>query len=700
MTDPARLQPCHLRFWCRVALCLTMLAPLLAQDPVAAGARQVLDISPGWRFVVGQHQRAEFPDYPDAGWQVVDLPHTWNALDGQDGGNNYRREIAWYRKRVDVPLGWAGKRIFVTFNGANTVADAFINGVPLGRHVGGYAAFTYDITEHVRPGAENVIAALVSNVPDRNIAPIFADFTFCGGLYRSVVLTATGTAHVSLTDFSSPGVYLRQQHVAKDRAEVQIRTLVRNDAAQAVAAALEIDIGDAEGASVAHVKRKLALGSFAEASDVEAVTIAQPRLWDGRRQPHLYTVAVRIVVDGVATDEVRQALGLRSFAMDPNLGFVLNGVPYDLHGASLHQGRWNKGFAIADADVDQDVGLLEEIGATFVRLAHYQHPQRTYQRCDQTGIVAWAELPCVLQVNPDARFTASCEHQLTELIRQNYNHPAICCWGLFNEIPTGKPELDLIARLVALAHAEDPDRPTTGASYQTGVAPLNHLTDVIAFNEYYGWFIPNYDLMSIWADRFHAVYPARPFGLSEYGVGASIRRHVEHPVQPTLSVFSIRNGPHSEEYMSMFHEAVWPQLAQRRFLWCKSLWTLCDFPSDAQATGDVSGICDMGLVTVDRAVKKDAFFYYKAQWSAEPFLYLAERRFTTRPRAQADITIYTNLAAVSATLNGAPLPPIVPQGGVARWRDIALQSGKNVVVASGSRAGGALLTDSVTWTAP
>ena len=688
----------HATCWISCVACWVVLLQGHAQE--VPPARQELNISSDWRFVIGEHDDAQIPGFVDSDWKVVQLPHTWNALDGQDGGSNYYRGRAWYRKRVVIPAAWGGKRIFLTFNGANSVADPFINGVPLGHHIGGYSAFTYDITDHVKIGVENVIAALVSNAYDQNIPPLNANFTFCGGLYRDVVLTATSTTHISLTDYSSPGIYITQKKVSEQHADLQIKTLVRNDSAQAMQGVLQLEVRDAQGRGIFAINRALALGAYGATTDVQEAGIESVHLWNGRLDPYLYAVSVRIRVGSTVVDELSQPLGLRTFRMDPGLGFFLNDKPYDLHGASLHQGRRDKGFAISDADVDQDVGLLEEIGATFVRLAHYQHPQRTYSRCDQAGILAWTEIPLCMQVSPDPRFTATCEHQLVELIRQNYNHPSICCWGVFNEIPNGKAEWALAKRLIEIAHEEDPGRPTTGASFLENHAEINHLTDLMGFNKYYGWFIPNYELLAPWFDRFHAEFPTRPCGVAEYGVGGSVRQHEENPQQPGLSLFTLINHPHSEEYLSKFHEAVWPQLASRRYLWCKAVWALCDYPSDNQTAGDEPGIVDMGLVTADRKIRKDAFFYYKAQWSTQPVLVLASRRFTSHPRGLADIVVYTNLPKVVVLVNGKPLADHAPQGGVVHWPDVTLGSGENVIEASGSRPGEPLISDRIVWNAP
>jgi beta-galactosidase len=659
-------------------------------------SRSVASLDMGWQFHLGNVSGAEQINFDDSSWNTVDVPHTWNNLDGQDGGSNYYRGIGWYRKHYTISDDLAGKELFLKFDGASLVTDLYVNGTFVGEHQGGFAAFVWDVTGYLNVGGDNVLAVKVNNAYNPAIPPLAGDFNVDGGIYRHVNLIATDPLHISLTDYASPGVYLTQTNVSAASADLETKTKLQNDDSVDRQATVLTTIADANGNVVTTLQNSLVLPAGTGTDVVQDTTIISPQLWNGRADPYLYQVSVQIIDtgSGVAVDEVDQPLGLRYFSIDPNNGFFLNGQYLDLHGANFHQDRLDKGWAISDDDQREDVGLIQEIGATFVRLSHYQHPPLTYDLLDQAGIVAWSEIPLVGQVNNSQAFFDNAKQQLVEMIRQNYNHPSVLFWGMYNEIPDNSVTQTLVAQLAALAHQEDTTRLTTGATFAADNAGINFLTDVIAFNRYFGWYYGHSSDFGPWADQFHATYPSRVMGISEYGAGASIYQHEENPPPPPPY------GPwHPEEYQDLFHEAYWSQLKTRPFLWAKSVWNMFDFAVDARNEGDTPGRNDKGLVTYDRQTKKDSFYWYKANWSSDPVLYITSRRYTDRPTNTVEVKIYSNFDSVELFVNGVSLGTLSSGDHIFRWTDVNLQPGDNFIQVVGTQ-GGDVYTDEVIWTAP
>jgi beta-galactosidase len=421
---------------------------------------------------------------------------------------------------------------------------------------------------------------------------------------------------------------------------------------------------------------------------VQSATLPSPHLWSGQRDPYLYAVAVRVSdAAGVVTDEVTQAFGVRSCALDPAQGFFLNGEHLDLHGVNFHQDREGLGWAITNAHLEEDVRLMEEIGATAIRAAHYAHAEHFYDLTDRDGMIVWAEIPLIDNINNNPGLATNAREQLTELIRQNYNHPSICFWSVGNEL-TLKPGPDPAALeedLGALAHAEDPTRPSVLASTDSP-SDRGH-TDALGFNKYFGWYVGTSADFAPWADHIHATEPQLSFAVTEYGAGASTQFHSDTP----------HSQDHTEEYQATFHEAHWRAMKTRPYLWGKFVWNMFDFASSSRAEGDTPGRNDKGLVTFDRATRKDAFYFYKASWTSTPFVYITSRRFTTRTRAATSIKVYGTMDSVELKLNGVSLGSKTPVDGVYTWPNVTLVHGANTVEATGTR-GATTVSDTVTWT--
>ncbi|HET6356974.1 glycoside hydrolase family 2 protein [Streptomyces sp.] len=661
--------------------------------------RARISLNTGWRFSKSDVSSAHSPSFDDSQWTPVDTPHTWNAQDGSDGGDNYYRGVGWYRRHCTVPSEFAGRMLFLQFAGANQVADVWVNGTHLGQHKGGYSRFRFEATAALRPSQDNVIAVRVTNADDRDIAPLSADFSFTGGIYRNVSLWAVDKLMVRMLDYAGPGIYLRQRNVTADSATLDVTTKLWNNNGTARSVVVRTVITDSNATVVADKRTTAQTVAPTAGSQVEqTVTITHPRLWNGLADPHLYRANVEIhdVTGGAdsITDVVTERLGLRSITVDASAGFFLNGKHLSLHGVNLHQDRAGKGWAVRDADHTQDFDLIKEIGANTIRMAHYQHDQKDYNLADERGLVVWAEIPLVDHTTDSAAFTASTEDQMYELIRQNYNHPSIAFWGIGNEQRRDDaPTNTLLAKLAGIVAAEDPDRISTYASNLGNGARVGKHTQTCGWNKYYGWYGGSKDDdLGRWADSLHSSDPTRRIAVAEYGAGANTTQHALNPSAPSSG------GPwHPEEYQALFHEAAWRQLKDRRYIWGTYVWNMFDFASDWRREGGQPGINDKGLVTRDRTIRKDAFYWYKANWATTPTLYITSRRWTQRTDGTTELKIYSNADKVTATLNGATLGTLSSVDRVFRWTNVNLKAGENKVTVTAT-INGTTHTDTVIWT--
>jgi len=666
----------------------------------------------GWWFLREDVSGAETVGFDDSGWTALNLPHTWNALDGQDGpATPYYRGVGWYRKHYSVPRELQGQRLYLQFDGSNLLTDVFVNGKAAGSHAGGYAAFRFDVTDLVTYGAENVIAVKVNNAagadlnhvlipesPTVNVPPLSADYTFFGGLYRSVHLLSTPPLAISPMDFASSGVYVKQTNVSASSADLTITVKLSNDADSTTTASLEATVLDASNAEVATILATHTVAAHGRADAELNATLTDPHLWNGLSDPYLYSIRVNLLDGAKALDSVTVPLGVRSFDLSPVTGFTLNGKALGLHGVNKHQDHQDKGSAIADSDTDADFAIIEEMGANAVRLAHYQHAQHTYDVCDRAGLVVWAETPVINRINDTPEFAANAEQQLTELIRQNYNHPSIVFWSVGNETTLrGGPNPDaLVAHLATVVAAEDATRLAAYAADGTATdSPVNFHGQAHGFNEYQGWYSGQATDFGTWADANHAAHPDAPIGITEYGAGASTAEHTADPAAADIGG-NHTNLAHPEEYQSYYHEAYWPQLQARPFLWGTFVWALFDFASDTRSEGMAAGLNDKGLVTFDRQTKKDAFYWYKANWSAETFVHINSRCLTNPAQSSNSVRVYSNAEAVELELNGSSLGKRHAPNHLFVWDNVGCANGANIVEARATR-GEYTVKDSVTW---
>ncbi|MGP1420428.1 MAG: beta-glucuronidase LacZ4 [Tannerella sp.] len=613
----------------------------------------------------------------------VDLPHTWNAQDALSGKPDYKRGIGNYGKKLFIRSEWQSKRLFLRFEGVNSVTNLFINNLHVGEHRGGYGAFIFEITGKVEYGKENFILVRVNNGEQLDVMPLVGDFNFYGGIYRDVHLLITDEVCISPLDYASPGVRLIQDSVNHKYARIEALVEVSNGSDKAQEIELGICVRDGKR-TVTERKEKFSLSGNSDTQRRLVCEIINPRLWNGRQDPFLYQAEVTLTRNGHVIDQVTQPLGLRFYRIDPNLGFILNGKHLPLRGVCRHQDRSEIGNALHLQHHEEDAALMAEMGVNAVRLAHYPQATCFYDLMDRYGIIVWAEIPFVGPggymdkgfVNLPA-FRSNGKEQLRELIRQHCNHPSICVWGLFNELTqAGDDPTEYIEELNRVAKQEDMTRPTTAASNRPATEPMNFITDAIAWNRYDGWYGGTPSDLGKWLDDTHKKYPELRIAVSEYGAGASIYHQ-----QDTLKKPEPAGWWHPENWQTYYHAENWKTIASRPYLWGSFVWNMFDFGAAHRTEGDRPGINDKGLVTFDRKVRKDAFYFYKANWNKEePVLYLAGRRHTTRHRRMQTIVAFTNQPEAELFVNGQSYGKAKPdEYATLEWQNVALKEGENEI---------------------
>jgi len=592
--------------------------------------RTVYNLNAKWAFT---KQADKVPDKMPMDWAWVNLPHTWNATDGQDGGNDYYRGTCYYAKQIiktDLPQTDC---YYLEIKGANSSCDVFLDGKHLAHHDGGYSTWRVDITNDFNN--ENLLVIAVDNSPNEKVYPQVADFTFYGGLYRDVNIVCVSKSHFCLDYYGGPGLKVTPEILEND-AKIHIETWVNSlDNNQEI----RYTIYDSKNNEIA----KRETNETKTVLDIENV-----HLWHGRKDPYLYRVLVELLENGEVIDNISSNFGCRTFRIDPDNGFILNGKEYPLRGVSRHQDRLGCGNALLPEHHKEDMELIYELGCTTIRLAHYQHDQYFYDLCDEYGMVVWAEIPYISQHNPLANDNTI--SQMKELIAQNYNHPSIVVWGLSNEISMkGDKDPDLIRNhnvLNELCHEMDKIRLTTIAvvSPCSIDSPYIKIPDVISYNHYFGWYGGEASMNGPWFDNFHAKNPNIPIGCSEYGCEA-LNWHTSQPVQ----------GDYTEEYQAYYHEELIKQLFSRKYIWATHVWNMFDFGADARSEGGENGQNHKGLVTMDRKYKKDSFYAYKAYLSDEPFVHICSKRYINRVEDVAKVTVYSNQPEVELFANGVSI---------------------------------------------
>lgn len=572
------------------------------------------------------------------GWTTVTLPHSWNNFDGQDGGGDYHRGKCWYVKELNHIMHAPNAQLYIEFGAASSVCEVYLNGQQITRHEGGYSIFRANLTPYLKE--KNILAVLVDNSHMDTVYPQMADFTFYGGLYREVRLIEVPETHFDLDYFGSEGITVSSEITGDCQAMVTFHAFVSNprDIDQVI-----FTVIDQDGTEIASIVRP------AESDTHTQLILQELHLWQGVKDPYLYTVEAVLMRHNEVQDLVSVRHGFRKFHVDPQLGFYLNGELTPLRGVSRHQDRLGIGNALTFDEHLEDALLIREVGANTVRLAHYQHSQDFYDLCDSMGFIVWAEIPFISRMNSDPDAHRNCISQMKELICQNYNHSSICFWGISNEITIGGTEPLLVANLKELndlCHELDPTRLTTMA--QVSMLPMddvqNEITDVVSYNHYFGWYGGSVTDNEKWLDEFHSMHPNRALGISEYGCEGIVTYHNDAP----------KAGDYSEEYQTLYHEHMAKIIEERPWLWATHIWNMFDFGCDARDEGGVAGRNNKGLVTLDRLVKKDSFYLYKAYWSEEPFLHICSRRYAKRTDEAITVKVYSNLNEVELFLDGCP----------------------------------------------
>lgn len=619
-----------------------------------AEAREVTPFNNGWEFKKGPFPTDAMQTAArwNADWEQVNVPHTWNADDMQKKTNNFYAGVAYYRKHYVFPESLEGKRLFLRFEGVGACAEVYVNGYLVGTHKGAYSAFVCEIGSQVRLGEENEIVVKADNAARPDVIPVnHALFGVYGGIYRPVWLIVTEPCNIVVNDCASPGVYITQKNVSKQSADVSVRVKLDNATLAPAALELENAIYTREGKLVKVHRQSFELTPQGVQNYVSDFKISHPHLWQGREDPYLYKVVSRLKQDGQVIDEVIQPLGLRKYEAVAGKGFFLNGKKYPMYGVTRHQDWWRMGSALTNREHDFDLEQIMEVGATTVRFAHYQQSDYIYSRCDTLGLIIWAEIPFVNRVT--GQEWDNVHQQMRELIRQSFNHPSIYVWGIHNEVyhPHGYTAA-LTQSVHDLCKLEDPDRYTVAVNgYGHAEHPVNGNTDIQGMNRYFGWYEKKIQDIKPWIEKMEKEYPWQRLMLTEYGADANI----EHQTELLGDALNWGSDFYPETFQTKTHEYQWGVISQHPYILASYLWNMFDFAVPQWKRGGVDARNMKGLITFDRKIRKDAFYWYKANWSKEPVLYLTQRRNTERERRETSVTVYSNLGTPRVFLNGREL---------------------------------------------
>ena len=687
------------------------------------------DFNLNWRFMKltqkeGLSELAfESVDFDDNHWKKISLPHTWNNIDGVDGqsgdgeeAEGYYRGLGGYRKTLYLPESkYSGKSIFIEFEGSNTVTELYVNGSFVGKHECGYSAFRFDISNFIKLDSENIFAVKVSNAPTDYIAPITdqGDFTKMGGIYRDVKIIVTESIHIDLLDFGSSGIYVTPHNISKNHADTDVMVKLANDGVENKLASVVVSIFHMGGCAVTSAKREIVLPAKEKAQVEFRLRINDPILWNGIENPYLYTAEIIVGTAEKVFERYRQTFGIRTYNIDLEKGFFLNGKYLDLHGVNYHQDSFENGWAMTDEQRERDYSMIREMGCTAVRMAHYQHDSYEYELCDRLGLMVWTEIGIINKMSDgktgnyavSGGFADNAQQQIIELIRQNYNHPSVIVWGISNELNQMTDEIySMYADFIRLAKTEDASRLIAFADNQFFGRFLELPTDVVGYNRYFGWYkdAGAADEFGAWLDLYHRTKDIRPLCVSEYGGGAAMTQFKDNiDWQTDIDPWGER---HYQNYQSAMHEKIWEQLAERPYLWGKFIWCMFDFASDGRNEGDTNGQNDKGLVTRKR-IPKDSFYFYKSVWSGEPMLHLTEKGFCHRRNLIPQIKVYSNADCTELFIDN------ISQGTIERadldsrfstvfvWKNVEIAVDReSEILVKGLFKDGMVLEDKAMWT--
>jgi len=735
------------RILCLLMICLVTLAvqnraqttqTKRTQVSATAGPRIEMPLRDGWRFRLGPESATELEAAPDATWTTVSVPHTWNRVgyykDEPASHINTAQNVVitqgvgWYKLVFTPPANVAGMESFLQFDAASRMATVWLNGTMLGTHRGGFSRFRLDSTAALKPGQANTLTVKVDNTKPAlgsstaDVLPLTGDFFVYGGLYRPVRLVFTRKTHLDLMDYGSSGVYAKTASIGSAGAQLQVRARVRNDSEQSGAVMLRILLVDAQGKVAAQQEQSVPVGPASVEERTANMAVPHPHLWQGVEDPYLYHLVVQLAdKSSQVVDRVTVPFGIRQVRFDPDKGLFLNGRHVAVHGVGYHQDREGKGWASEPEDVAADEAMMREMGVTGIRLTHYQHGQPIHDLADRDGLVLWDEIPLVSQwtlgdsLQPTDALRENARQQLREQISQNYNHPSVITWSIGNEIDfgnsmpgfvgsrrgAGPDPLPLLKELNQLAHELAPDRPTTLATCCEGrvsgpntTVPITAaVTDLSGANRYFGWYYDKPSDLGPHLDALHHTRPAQPMAVTEYGAGGAISLHSDNALGGAES----RNRPQAEEYESYIHEQNWATLRSKPYLWGTFLWNSFDFGTTTRSEGNSQDINTKGIVTFDHKHRKDAYFFYKANWTATPTVHINSSLYTERAYRMADIRVYSNAPKTALKVNGKQVGALADcPDRICVWNSVALNPGANNIVAIGTFPKGDV-EDKVEW---
>lgn len=647
---------------------------------VVVHAREVTSFNDGWEFKKGPFAQdaMKVAQKWNAKWEKVNIPHTWNADDMQKRAASFYEGIGYYRKNYVFPESLKGKRVFLRFEGVASCAEVYVNGYLVGTHKGGYSAFVCEIGSQIKYGKENEIMVKADNASRPDVIPVNHNlFGVYGGMYRPVWLVVTEPCNIVVNDCASPGVYITQKNVSKKSAEVSVKVKVDNASLLPASLELENTIYDMNGKQIKKHRQTFELTPQGVQAYTSTFKLSNPHLWQGREDPYLYKVVSRLIQNGQVIDEVVQPLGVRKYEIIAGDGFYLNGKKYPMYGVTRHQDWWGLGSALTNKEHDFDLAQIMDIGATTVRFAHYQQSDYLYSRCDTLGLVIWAEIPFVNRVTGQEWENA--HQQMRELVRQSFNHPSIYVWGIHNEVyhPHGYTAA-LTQSLHDLCKTEDPDRYTAAVNgYGHADHPVNQNADIQGMNRYFGWYEKRIQDIDPWIEKLEKEYPWQRLMLTEYGADANL----EHQTEILGDALNWGSEFYPETFQTKTHEYQWTVIAKHPYIIASYLWNMFDFCAPMWKRGGVDSRNMKGMMTFDRKVKKDSYYWYKANWSKDPVLYLTQRRNVEREKKETTVTVYSNIGTPKVYLNGQELKDMRKGYTDVHYifDHVMLQEGKNIV---------------------
>ncbi|MGI6224447.1 MAG: glycoside hydrolase family 2 TIM barrel-domain containing protein [Prevotella sp.] len=701
-------------------------------------SRVTIPLNSGWHFI----RRSASIDESPSSWQTVTLPHCWNIVDGQLSGKNrldengtgqlkdnaqkvkvgytmeqgYYRGPAWYAQNLFIPKNWKGKRVFVRFGAAGQVARVYVNGKMLGEHRGAFTAFCYELTPWLRYGKGNDLRVEVDNTYRTDLPPLSGDFNINGGLYRTAHLIITNSTCISPLDFASSGVYIDSKIEENDMAEIAVRTILDNGKHAPMSnepvlknkpVRLKVSVTDSLGRVVAMNENDVVIPPGTTQTFMQRLRVAHPIKWQGRQRPYLYGVSVALMQGDSVIDEVKQHMGIREVRIDNHKGFLLNGIPYRIYGVGRHQDLKDKAWALTQDDDKRDMDIISEMGATAIRFAHYPQNDNIHNIADEMGLLVWDEIPLVNEFHLDIESKHNIRMMMEEMIHQLYNHPSIAWWGLFNEIENNymRPADDFLTELRDSIRSFDKSSRIIVAASDHGLRSYNKIPEAIGFNNYPGWYHGNYPKEEGYEGEFaqlpkwiedRAAEVGKRIAISEYGAGGDVSQHTEgEPRKPRPA----HGGPFQpEEWQTYVHEQDWRMMKNNQYLWGTFLWSMFDFASCMRNEGSVPSVNTKGIVSQDRKTKKDAYYFYKANWNEEPMVYITSRRSKVRKQQLTDIKVYSNCRKVTLFLNDKKIMEGRPDDTcICIFKNVLLKRGTNHIIVVGNSSRGRTIADQCEW---